>query len=171
VADCRSAVAVSTAASFSETATRYGSLSNSASRSPLCTRLLSSTRTREICPATRGATNVTCPFTNASSVDTVLSISSTHGMPNTRRTARTATPSTPARSFRCRVAVRATCGTGPDSGGVCPDVASWAAEASLFAVGCALIEPGLLLRSVMSGTRCKGAKRTAMAVAKGICSL
>ena len=53
-------------------------LSSSARRSPLCTRLLSSTRTREICPATRGATNITYPFTNASSVETVLSISSTH---------------------------------------------------------------------------------------------
>src|SRR5689334_22080021 len=47
-------------ACFSETATRYGSWFNSTRRSPLCTRLLSSTRTREICPATRGATNVTC---------------------------------------------------------------------------------------------------------------
>ena len=50
---------------------------------------------------------------------------------------------------------------GADSGGVCADFASWAAEASPFAVGCALIEPGLLLCSVMSGTRCKETKRTA----------
>src|SRR5271157_4721528 len=71
VAACRSAFAVSTAACFSETATWYGSLSNAARSSPLCTRLLSSTRTRETCPATRGATNVTCPFTYASSVETV----------------------------------------------------------------------------------------------------
>ena len=139
VAACRSAFAVSTAACFSETATRYGSLSSSARSAPLCTRLLSSTRTREICPATRGATNVTCPFTNASSVETVWSISSTHGIPNTRRTARTTTPSTPARSVRFRVVV----------------FASWAAEASVSAVGCASIEPGSLLCSVMSGTRCK----------------
>ena len=154
MAACRSAFAVSTAACLSETTTRYGSLSSSARRSPLCTRLLSSTRTWEICPATRGATNVTCPFTNASSVEAVLSISSIQGMPNTRRTARTATPSTPARSFRFRVAFRASCGT--DSGSVCADFASRAAEASPFAVGCASIEPGLLLCSVMSGTRCKG---------------
>src|ERR1700722_2104757 len=63
VAACRSALAVSTSACFSETAIRKGSLSNCARRSPLRTRLLSSTRMREICPATRGATNVTCPFT------------------------------------------------------------------------------------------------------------
>ena len=56
-----------------------------------------------------------------------------------------------------RVAFRASCGTGPDSGGLCVDFASWAAAASPFAVGCALIELGLLLCSVMSGTRCKGA--------------
>ena len=138
VAARRSAVAMSTEARFSATATRYGSLSNSASRSPLRARLLSSTRTREICPATPGATNVTCPFTNASSVETVLNISSTRGMPSTRTTASTATPTAPASSFRLRLASR---GAGFRSG--------------------ASVEAGLSIGSVTAGTRRGRRKRNA----------
>jgi len=47
-------------------------------------------------PLMIGLTLTRLPVTYASSVETVLSIALTHGMPNTRRTARTATPSTPA---------------------------------------------------------------------------
>jgi hypothetical protein len=46
IASFRSASAVSTAAFLTATAVRYDSLSSSASGSPRCTRLLSSTRTR-----------------------------------------------------------------------------------------------------------------------------
>jgi hypothetical protein len=90
-----------------------------------------------------------------------LSISSTHGIPNAGRTARTATPSAPGGSFRFRAAFWASGGTGRHAGSVCVDFASRAAEASPFAVGCTLIEPSLLLCSVMSGTRCRETKGTA----------
>ena len=62
-----------------------------------------------------GATKVTCPFTYASSVETVLSSSSTHGTPNTRRTARTQTPTTPISSFHLRPPGRVACGAGVGS--------------------------------------------------------
>jgi hypothetical protein len=53
--------------------------------------------------ADAGATNVTCPFTYASSVETVLSISRIQGKPNKQTTTRTTAPSTPIRSQRLRV--------------------------------------------------------------------
>ena len=52
--------------------------------------------------ATRGATNVTCPFTNASSVETVLRVCLIQGTPYTAATITTA-PSTPIRNFFRRV--------------------------------------------------------------------
>ena len=57
----------------------------------------------EIWPLTRGATNVTCPFTYASSVETVLRAKRIQGMPNTPAAARIRAPSTPIRSLRLRV--------------------------------------------------------------------
>jgi hypothetical protein len=88
-------------------------------------------------------------LTNASSVETVFSVSRIQGIPNQRAAARTKRPSTPI-SNRRRLAWPTRAGICPGPGGVRTDLASPAPDAPPSAIAGAPIELGSLLWSVIS---------------------